>query len=78
MRRVLLVFLANELDQLGIEHDLLVHGDRPGFGVGLRVVDRDLYIQVSEIGTTLAFNGFRRFGQRTSLDIEPSQVAKSG
>src|SRR5580698_5529491 len=72
MRRVHFVFLANELDQFGIHHDALVHLDGPGLGVGLRVVDGDLYFQVPEVGAAVALGDVGGSGQRAALDIQPS------
>ena len=47
----LFVFLANELDQFRIQHDMLAHGDGPRLGVGFGVVDGDIDFQMPEVRT---------------------------
>src|SRR5579883_1188553 len=49
MRHVAIVFVADEFEQFGVGQQ--VHGldDRPGPGVGFRVVDRDGQVHVAEI-----------------------------
>ena len=44
-----LVFVADKLDQVGIEHDALVDSEGPQFGVGFWIVDSYVDLEVAEV-----------------------------
>ncbi len=77
MIRVPFVFLADELDQLRIQHDALMHGDGPWLGVSLGIVKSDFNYQVSVVGPAEALNQFDGLSQWAALDVEPSQIAEA-
>jgi hypothetical protein len=77
MRRVPFVFLAEELDQFRIRQNVLMHGDSPGFGVGLRIVDGHFNFEVPVIGAAEAFKNFSSGSQRAAFDIEPSEIPEA-
>ena len=62
MLRVLFVFLANELDDVGIGQEVLVDVDSPGLGVGFGVVDGDLYVQMPKVGAVEALDDMSLVG----------------
>src|SRR5262245_47391955 len=73
----LLVFQTDLVDQVSVDHDFLLQGDRPRLSVSLGIIDRDLDLKVSEVRTPDLLTYFRRFGQHTSIPVNPGVVAKS-
>src|SRR5690349_23585321 len=76
--RRLLVLVADELDQLLIDGELLTHAHGERFRVSLRIVDGDVDLEVTEVGTTPALDELAFVGQRAAVDVEPTVVAEPG
>ena len=72
------VFRADELDQLRVRHNPLVHFDGERLGVRLRIFDRDLDFQAAVIHAPETLGQFSSVGQRAAIDIEPHVVAETG
>src|SRR5215470_4196396 len=72
----LLVLVADELDELGVRHDLLVDANRERFRVRLRIVNRDVDLEPAEGGPVESFREFGLLAVRTAADVEPA-VARS-
>src|SRR5438105_4583500 len=70
----LVVLVADELDELVVGRDLLIHANGKWFRVGLRVVDCDVDFQLAVCGTadTLDEPGLVRV--RAAAHVEPSVV----
>src|SRR5688572_13457810 len=78
MLRGLLVLVADELDELLIDRQLVAHADRERLRVGLRVVDGHVDLEVAVVGTPPAFDELAFLRQRAAVDVEPAVVAKAG
>src|SRR5262249_46411390 len=76
-RHVLFVLHAKVIDQVGIEHDLVMELDGPRSGVRLGVVHRNLdeYVSVVHTLETLSYGSGIRHG--SALAIEPEAVFKT-
>jgi len=72
-----LVFLADELDQLVVRHQSLIELHRPRFGVSLGIVDGHFDFERAVIDAPESFDHLSCVGQRTSVDVEPTAVAKA-
>src|SRR5215471_3600848 len=68
----LLVLVADELDELGVRHDLLVDADREWLRVRLRIVDRDVDFEPPERGPAEALCELGLLAVRTAADVEPA------
>src|SRR5215831_378786 len=68
----LLVFVADELDELGVRHDLLVDANRERLRVRLRIVNRDVDLEPAEGGPAEALREFGLLAVRTAADVEPA------
>ena len=68
------VLVADELDQLLVDHDALGDADRERLGVGLRVVDRDRDVQLAEPRPREPLGDLALIGQRTPPHVEPAAV----
>src|ERR1700735_1795700 len=77
MRRVFFVLLADEFDQISIEHDPLMDLDRPGLRISLRVFHGDFDFEMPIIGPLETFRHFAGFSQRTPLNVEPYVVSET-
>src|SRR5438876_10382053 len=68
----LLVFVADELDQLLVDQNALIdaHGER--FLVSLRVVDRHVDLQFPEHWAAEAFGDLHLLAVRAAAQVEPS------
>src|SRR5665213_3255247 len=77
--RVLRVFLvlADVLDQLRIGHDLELHGQAPGLGVGFGIVDRELDLHMAEVAAAEALDGAQRVAMRMAGVIEPTKIVEA-
>src|SRR5690349_24741282 len=67
-----LILFADELDQLLIEHQLLVHAHRPRFRVRLLVVDGDVDFHLAERWAADSLGDLGGVGHRRANDVEPS------
>ena len=67
----LLVFEAVVVDELGVDDDRLIQPYRPRLRVGLRIVDRDLDVEVSEARTADALGHTRLCRNRAAGNVEP-------
>src|SRR5438552_8276786 len=76
VRRRALVLGADELDQLFVRNDLLVHANGEGRRVRLGIVDRDVDAQRSVIRPGVSLGHLRLVRERTSVDVEPPAVAE--
>src|SRR5262245_10061413 len=70
----LLVFVADELDQLLIGQIALVDANGPWLRVGLRIFERRIDLQVAERGAPNALSELRFPAIRAAIDVEPSVV----
>src|SRR4051794_3836796 len=73
----LLVFETDLVDQLGIDDDPLMQRDGPRMRVGLRVVHRDLHLEMSEIGPPHLFAYLRSLRHDAAVPIDPGVVAQA-
>src|ERR1700733_12277025 len=78
MRVGFFVFVADELDQLRIEQDALLHLDGPRLGVSLRIFHGDVHFEMPETNASEPLRHFSRVGQWAALDIQPYVVAEAG
>src|SRR2546427_12106968 len=75
--RVLLV-VTDVFDQLGIRHEIETRGDGPRLGIRLRIIDRDVDFQVSEITAPEAFRRVQRVSVRVAGIVQPWLVIEAG
>src|SRR5665213_1899057 len=71
------VFVADELDQIRIEQEPLLHLDGPGMGVSFRIFHGDLHFEMPEVDAPESLRHFSSAGQRTALHVQPYVVAKA-
>src|SRR6185436_6234759 len=71
MRDVLVVFLADALDEVGIRDQAPCQLDVPGLRVRLRVVDRDVDVDAANGRPGKTFRYPQRFRCRQSAHVEP-------
>src|SRR5690242_12702523 len=73
---VLVIFIADIFEQIGIrlKHGVPVHSKRPG--VGSRVGDGSFDIQMTEIGAAEALDDVQLLGVRMARKIEPEFVVE--
>src|SRR5688572_6166587 len=70
----LLILVTDELDQLLVGHEALIDADRPWFRVCLRIIDRQVDLQVSERRPTDALGEPHLLTVRTAVHVEPAVV----
>ena len=69
----LLVLVADEFDHLrAVGHDLLLYSDGERPRVRLRIVNRDVDLQLSEVHAPEPFGQLQRVGERVACSVEPS------
>src|SRR5690606_7787738 len=68
----LLVFVADKLDQLLVGQEPLVYSHSPRFGVGLRIVDGKVDLQMAERWTPEALGDLRFPRVRAAVYVEPA------
>src|SRR5437773_12392946 len=68
----LLILVTDELDQLGIGHDLLINPDRKRFRVRLRVIHGHVDCQASEARACKPLSKFCLAAVRTTTHVEPA------
>ena len=73
----LFVLVADELDELAVENETLVHPDTEGCGVRLGIVDRDIDSQRAVVQTLEALGELRGVSQRAPSDVEPPTIFQS-
>src|SRR5204863_1733932 len=71
------VFQTYKLEQLGIGHENLVYFEAKRLGVGLRIVDCDLDLQVSEVHPSEPLRQLGGIRQRVASSIQPLPVSKA-
>src|SRR5438105_12571073 len=76
MGRVLLVLLADELDQLSIRHEALMNRNRPRLGVRFGIVDCYFDVEMTEVGPPVALDDSRFVGERAAFHIQPAEIAE--
>ena len=64
VRGVFVVFFADVFDQIVLRKQMDFGVDRPGFRVGLGIVDGDLKVHVAEVAASEALGDVQRFGGR--------------
>ena len=72
--RSLVPFVADVLNQFGIQRDLQIALPRPRLGVGLGIVDRELHFQVAVVWTTDSLDRPRFARERIALEVQPQSV----
>src|SRR5215471_12503663 len=77
MLRRSLVLVANELDQLLIERELVAHANREGLRVRLRVVDRHVDLEVTVVRSPPPLGHLALRRHRAALNVEPHIVAET-
>src|SRR5678815_2057929 len=79
--RRLIVLLADELDQLGVElavgHQSMMDTDCERTRVRLRIVDGDVDLDRAVVQPTPPFGHLRSVSQWTAVDVEPPAIAKA-
>ena len=68
----LLVLSTDELDWLLVRENPMVDADREGFRVRLWILDREIYLEVTEGQAPDALGELRLVAVRTAVDIQPS------
>src|SRR5436309_3017244 len=71
------VFQTYKLEQLGIGYENLVYFEAKRLGVGLRIVDCDLDLQVSEVHPSEPLRQLGGIRQRVASSIQPLPVSKA-
>ena len=76
---VLAIFfvLADAFDELGVRIQLEGKSHRPGFGVGLRIIECYLDIEVAEVAAVKTFGHAKGVGMGMSVIIEPAPIIES-
>src|SRR5580765_5851740 len=77
MLQILLVFEADELQQLCVDHQQLVQRHRPGAGVRLRIVNGDLDVNRTEPWPPKLLGQLCRVRDHIASKIEPQSVAQA-
>ena len=77
MRSILFVFLADVINQIGINNDVLIELDRPRRRVGFGIVDGDLNLEPSIIDAPETFRDLRCIGERAAVSVKPQLVLES-
>ena len=72
-----LAFGTDFIDEFGIRGELLPQGHRPRLRVGLWIVDRDLDVEMSEVGSPDSLTNLCAFGNHAAVPIDPRVIAKS-
>src|SRR6186713_2682102 len=72
-----LVLVADEFDQLIAGAEAVIHTDRPGLGVRLRVLDREIGLEPAVTRTADALGQFESAGIRCAAHVQPAIVAES-
>jgi hypothetical protein len=67
------VFVADQTDQLGIEHGALIDRDSPGLRKRLLIVNRHLDFQTAEVRTPEPFGDFCRIGEGRGRNHEQAR-----
>ena len=71
MCQVAIIFIANELEQVSIQHQTNFFSDGPWFCIGLRVIDRDLDFHRSEVLAPVPFGDMQGLGRGFASLIQP-------
>src|SRR5262245_37892465 len=74
---ILVVFLADVFDELGIRLEDCGLGDRPRPRVRLRIVDGDDDVHVPEVLARVTLDDVQRVGHRMAVGVEPSLAVGS-
>src|SRR3954470_14777821 len=75
--RIPLVLLADVLHNVVARQQAMRGVDGEGLGVGARVVDRDVLIQIPEAGARVALDGVKLLSMRVADEIEPELVVET-
>src|ERR1700681_2859030 len=77
MNDVLIILIADVFYYFGVgeKRGVAVEGERPG--VSARIVDSDIEIQMTEIGSAVAFDHVQFFGVGMGREIEPELVVEA-
>src|SRR6185312_8765090 len=69
-----ILIYTHELTQLRVRHEAAVDDGIERFRIGLRIVDRDLDLEVAEVQPADALGELRRARQRAAAHVEPAVI----
>src|SRR4029079_7292904 len=75
--RELLALETDFVNEFGIRRELLSQGHRPRFRIRLGVVDRDLDLEMSKVGSADSLPNLGRLGNHAAVPVDPRVIAES-
>src|SRR5215207_4455690 len=73
----LLILEADLVDQFGVDNDALLQRNGPGLCVSLEIIDSHADVEMSEVPPLNFLTDFGRFGDQTSVPVNPGIVTKT-